>query len=110
VFVEVLVSVLVAVKDGVDVTVIVMVPVVVSNNCNKVFGVRDTWTILGSLGVLVRIGVTVGDAVEVGKGVAGITGAGTKIIPKAPIINRANPLVKLITNSLGYAIRIKKSN
>lgn len=78
-----------------------MVPVVVTGGCGEFFGVGDTRIMITSLGVLVGINVGVGDAVYMGKGVAVITGAGTKITPIAPIIVSANPLAKLIINHLG---------
>ena len=83
---------------------------VVTAGCSVLLGVGDTRMTNINLDVLVGIGVSVGETVYKGKEVIGITGAGTKIIPTAPIINRANPPAKLMTNSLGYAIRINEPN
>ena len=109
VLVGVSVGVLVRVIEGVKVGVFVTVAVIVTVNCDELFGVIVTRMTLTILGVSMRIGVSVGDTETLGNEVAVATGAGTKAIPAAPIITSANPLTALIINSLGYFICINES-
>ena len=120
VLVGVFVGVLVGVKDGVFVVVLVgdwvgvtvavyvLVTVAVTVNRDGFFEVSVTRTTITRLGVFVRNGVSVGETVFTGEEISGSTGVGTKIIPMAPMITKANPLAKLMIKSLGYFICINE--
>jgi len=99
--VGVFVGVSVGVFVGVEGSVAVVVSVVVTVNCTGLLGVGVTRTRITTLGVLVGICVSVGEAVMSDNGVT-VSGAGTKIIPRVPTITSTNPLAKLIINNLGY--------
>jgi len=104
------VNVSVAVIVDVSVTVLVIVSLVRAFDCIKLLGVGVTRIMITSLGVLVGIGVSVGVATFSKRGVGGMIGAGTNIIPMAPTSISTNPVTKLIIKSLGYVIPVKKPN
>ena len=102
------VGVEVGVRVGVKVGVLVGVSVIVAVDC-AVPVKAEVSRKISTLGVYREDGANVGEAVKTGGELArATTGAGTMVIPTAPISTKANPLKELIIKSLGYFISIKE--